>query len=96
MAHANLSNYTVVFSKSADKSLSALDKQTQQRILEKLKELKTNSKNLDIKKLKGHDALYRLRVGQFRVVYTIQHEQIVIYIVVVGHRRDVYQRLNYA
>jgi mRNA interferase RelE/StbE len=96
MAYADLSNYAVVFSKSADKSLSALDKQMQQRILEKLKELKTNSVNLDIKKLKSHAALYRLRVGHFRVVYTIQHEQIIVYIVAVGHRRDVYQRLKCA
>lgn len=94
MAHINLTKYTIVFSKSADKSLSYLDKQTQQRILEKVKELKTHHENLDIKKLKSHNALYRLRVGQFRIIYTIQHEQIIIFIVAVGHRRDIYQRVN--
>lgn len=94
MAHTNLTKYTIVFSKSADKSLSSLDKQTQQRILAKVKELKTHHENLDIKKLKSHNALYRLRVGLFRIIYTIQHEEIIIYIIAVGHRRDIYQRLH--
>lgn len=96
MAHPSFQNYTIIFSKRAEKFLDSLDKQNKQRIIEKVRELKTNSENLDIKKLKSKHDLYRLRVGNFRVVYSIEHEQIIIYIVAIGHRRDIYQNLSIA
>lgn len=96
MGHTNLVHYKIIFSKSAEKFLDTLDKQTKLRILEKVGELRSNTENLDIKKLKSHQALYRLRVSHFRVIYTLKQEVIIIYVVAIGHRRDVYQRLNYA
>ena len=96
MAQSPFQNYTVIFSKRADKFLESLDKQDKQRILQKVRELKTNSKNLDIKKLKSKHDLYRIRVGNYRIIYSIEHEQIIIYIVAIGHRRDIYQQLNVA
>jgi mRNA interferase RelE/StbE len=96
MADASFQNYTIIFSRSAEKFLDSLDKPTRQRIFEKIRELKTNSANLDTKKLKSQYNLYRLRVGNFRVVYTIKHEQIIIYIVAIGHRKDIYQHLHFA
>ncbi len=95
MAHADFSTYKIIFSKNAEKFLDTQDKQTQTRILKKIKLLRTNSKNLDIKKLKINRVLYRLRVGDFRVIYEIRHEQLIIYIVTIGHRQDVYQSLSY-
>lgn len=59
-----------------------------------MRELKNGSKNLDIKKLKSEHDLYRLRVGSFRVIYSIEHEKIIIYVVAIGHRREIYQYLN--
>ncbi|KJS54630.1 plasmid stabilization protein [Streptomyces rubellomurinus subsp. indigoferus] len=47
----------------------------------------------DVKKLAGNDALYRLRVGDFRVVYQVRGEVLVILVVHVGHRREVYRGL---
>ncbi|WP_216892426.1 type II toxin-antitoxin system RelE family toxin [Nocardia alni] len=47
----------------------------------------------DIRKLAGHDALYRLRVGRYRIVYTIDNGALVILVVKVGWRRDVYRGL---
>ena len=79
MVHADLRNYIVIFSKSAERFLYTLDKQTKQRILEKIRELQNNSKNLDIKKLKSQYILYRLRVGNFRIVYTLKHERVIVY-----------------
>ena len=57
MAHADLSAYTIIFSRSAEKFLKILDKLTRQRIIAKIKDLCTNSENLDIKKLKSRRAL---------------------------------------
>ncbi|MEV7782611.1 type II toxin-antitoxin system RelE/ParE family toxin [Kitasatospora sp. NPDC088351] len=47
----------------------------------------------DVKKLSGHDGLYRLRAGDYRVIYEIDGEVLVILVVHVGNRRDVYRRL---
>ena len=95
MLHANLAGYKIIFSKNAEKFLDALDKPTKQRIIEKVGELRNNGENLDIKKLKLHQILYRLRIGYLRVIYTLKHELVIIYVVAIGHRRDVYQHLNY-
>ena len=96
MVLPNLSNYTIIFSKSAEKFLDTLDKSTKNRILQKVKELRTNSDTLDIKKLKSSYGLYRLRVGNHRVIYALKYDRIVIYVVAIGHRKDIYQHLNYA
>lgn len=50
--------------------------------------------NLDTKKLKSKISLYRLRVGDFRVIYTIKREKIVVYVVAIGHRKDIYNNLD--
>ena len=96
MAYANFSNYKIIFSKTAEKFLDKLDLKTKQHILLKIKELKTNNQNLDIKKLKSRNILYRLRIGSFKIIYTLRHEVIIIYIVVIGYRKDIYQKLNLA
>jgi mRNA interferase RelE/StbE len=45
------------------------------------------------KKLKGAEGLYRIRVGDFRVIYTVEAKQLVVLIVDIGNRRDVYRSL---
>jgi mRNA interferase RelE/StbE len=91
MLPTNLRSYTVIFSKGAEKFLNTLDKKSKQKILEKIKELQTDSENLDLKKLKSKYALYRLRVGSFRVVYSIQHDRVIVYVVAIGFRKNIYQ-----
>jgi mRNA interferase RelE/StbE len=48
----------------------------------------------DIKKLEGHDDRYRLRVGDYRVIYEINDGQLVILVVGVGHRREIYHAMG--
>ena len=96
MVHGNFPEHTIILSKNAEKFLETLDQEPKLRILEKIRELKTNSANLDIKKLQSHHDLYRLRVGHFRIVYTFEHERVTIYIVAIGNRGDIYQHLNAA
>ena len=48
----------------------------------------------NLKKLVGHKDRYRLRVGDYRVIYDIHDEQLVILVVGVGHRREIYQALQ--
>lgn len=46
----------------------------------------------DIKKLKGHDDLLRLRVGNYRVVYTVDNGKLIVYVIDIDNRGDIYKR----
>lgn len=45
------------------------------------------------RKLTGLEDLYRIRVGDYRVVYTVRHQVLVVLVVAIGHRREIYDRL---
>lgn len=70
----------------------------QDRLFEKIEELALEPKPHGCKKLKNFDlpgtdanTYYRIRVGDYRVIYTIEDEQITIFILKIAHRKDVYQ-----
>lgn len=95
MIHPPCTGYNIIFSDEAKKNLRKLEVRISSKILEKIKDLVTvNYGYLNIKKLKSGSSLYRLRVGDYRVVYRIEREKIIVYIVTIGHRRDVYDGLN--
>jgi mRNA interferase RelE/StbE len=95
MVHPPCVGYTIVFTDDAKKDLRRLEKQIISRIFEKVKELTSNKfGNLNIKKLKSKDHLYRLRMGDYRIVYCIKHVKIIVYVVAVGHRKDIYSNLD--
>ena len=85
--------YKVEFLKEAVEELSRIDSIWQKRILNKIKILTDNPKHLanNIKKLKGrYQEYYRLRVGDYRIIYSIEKDRLVILIVRVGHRKEIY------
>ena len=84
-------NYSIEFLRTALKELSKLPKDVQQRIAAKIDELKTNPYLPGVKALKNGDGRLRLRVGDYRVVYRIEEDKLVILIVKVGHRRNIYK-----
>ena len=53
--------------------------------------LETNPRPPGVKKLQGEEGIWRLRVGDYRVLYTIQHQELVILVLKIGHRREVYR-----
>ncbi|MEW9674000.1 type II toxin-antitoxin system RelE/ParE family toxin [Ammoniphilus sp. 3BR4] len=81
----------VEFRKSALKDLSKLDKTMQQRILNALESFAQHPIEADIKKLKGYEDVFRLRVGDYRAVMEIVWQGDVAYVIRIRHRRDVYQ-----
>ena len=83
-------NYDVILPRSIQKSLDRLPDEMTLRILDRLKELETNQRPADVKKLKGRDA-WRIRVGDYRVIYGIHDRELQILVITVGHRRDVYR-----
>jgi len=86
-------NYEINLSSDSRKYLSKLDKPTRNRIMDHLNILSENPRNseMDIKKLHGRLGLYRLRIGSYRVLYTIENKMLIIFIVTIGPRGDVYK-----
>ena len=85
--------YEVVFKKSAAKELQGLPTNVQQKILDAVQLLSLNpyTELLQIKKMKGADSLYRLRIQDYRVIYLIEKHRIKVTIIKVGHRKEIYE-----
>ena len=82
-------SYKILFQKSAIKFLQKQDKPTQERLMKAIKLLPSGT---DIKKLQGYDNLYRKRVGNIRILYSIEEEVKIINIENIDSRGDVYKR----
>lgn len=85
--------YSVNFAPSARKALKKIRKEVLEKIIRKIEDLISNpySPHLDVKKLVGGSGEYRLRVGDYRVVYLIEDDRLLILIVAIAHRKDVYK-----
>ena len=85
--------YEIEFSRKASKFLTSLLEDDFQAIDKKLQLLKDNPyrRDLDICKLAGRKDSYRLRIGKFRILYTILKEKILIYVFDAGYRGGVYK-----
>lgn len=84
--------FEIEISESAEKSLAKIPKNDRVKILEKIDALEQDPMPLGSIKLKGYkEALYRIRSGDYRVVYSIKQDVLVILIIEIGHRREVYR-----
>ena len=86
-----MARYTVYFAPSADKALRKLPELVQRRIATATKGLNEEPRPRGCVKLKGGDDLWRIRVGFYRVVYSIEHDELIVLVVRVAHRKDVYR-----
>ncbi|MCH9626932.1 MAG: hypothetical protein S4CHLAM2_05640 [Chlamydiales bacterium] len=86
--------YKIHFHKHCLKELEKIAPPFRKSISRKIEALSDDPRPNGCKKLKGSDkeALYRIHAGDYRAVYTIQDEALVVLVVQVGHRRDVYSR----
>ncbi len=82
--------YRVILPKSVQKELDRLPDEVARRILARLAVLETNPRHADVKKLQGRDA-WRIRVGDYRVIYEIHDRELQVIVITVGHRGDVYR-----
>lgn len=91
-----MSSYRVEFTKSAAREFSRLAKSLQAKISEALEVLVRNpySDLLRVKRLRGAEALYRIRIGDYRVIYDIRPSILTVVVIKVGHRGEVYRRLQ--
>jgi mRNA interferase RelE/StbE len=85
--------YEVRLKPSAERALRRLPAQLRSRIGGRLDALAGNPRPSGCEKLSGVDDLYRVRVGDYCVVYQVADEVLVVLVVTIGHRGDVYRRL---
>ena len=82
--------YKVNFAKSVKKDFKKIPKLEVTKILDAIDELAKNPRSSKSKKLKG-EKLYRWRVGNYRVIYDIQDNVMLIFVIKLGHRSDIYR-----
>lgn len=83
--------YEVEFLTSAAKEFRSLEAQIKRRVSAAIDSLQENPRPRGVRKLRGHESLYRIRVGSYRVVYEIDDEAELIVVTRIRHRRDVYR-----
>ena len=85
-----MENYRIVIKKSAAKELESTNKQDKVRIVERIRKLAFDPRPAGSKKLSGQEK-YRVRQGNYRILYKIEDNELIITVVQVGHRKDVYK-----
>lgn len=89
-AKAKRPDYTVLILPSAQKQLSKLPGAIATRIEEQLLELEHDPRPPGCKKLRGRDA-WRIRIGDYRAIYEIHDGRLIVTVITIGHRREVYE-----
>ena len=82
--------YKVYFKESVEKDFTAIPKKDLVKILRRIRALSENPRPSGCEKLTGHER-YRVRQGRYRIVYSIEDVVLTVWIVKVGHRKDVYR-----
>ncbi len=81
--------YQIIIKKKAKKFIDGLPMNERKRIVSAIERLPDGE---DIKKLKGHDNFLRLRVGNYRIIYTVDNGELIVYVIDAGNRGQIYSR----
>lgn len=81
--------YHIIIKKKAKKFIDKLPQNEKRRVVAAIEQLPNGE---DIKKLKGHSDLLRLRVGEYRIVYTVDNGKLMILVIDAGNRGEIYNR----
>ncbi len=84
--------YEVVLKPSAAKVLRKLPKPIQKRIGKRIDELAVNPRPPNAKPLTGAEGLLRVRAGEYRIVYTVKDRELIVLVIRIGHRREIYRK----
>ena len=87
-----MASYSIEWKHSAAKDLRRLSRDVIQRVVQAVEQLASDPYPAGVRKLVGSEHTYRIRVGEYRVVYRVFPSVLVVEVIRVGHRRDVYNR----
>jgi len=85
-----MAEYKLFFKKSVQKDFDSIPKKDLKRILSRIESLSEDPRPKNCEKLTGQER-YRLRQGRYRIVYSIQDDELTVWVVKVGHRKDIYR-----
>ena len=85
-----MAEYELLFKESVFKELKKIPKTDLRKVLSRIEKLSDDPRPAGCEKLTGQER-YRLRQGRYRIVYSIQDNELMIWIVKVGHRKDIYR-----
>ena len=86
-----MGSYQVELTRSAEKDLRRIDRSQTATIYSALERLEQEPRPLGVKKLVGSNRTYRIRVGDYRMVYEIEDDVLVVLVIRIAHRKDVYR-----
>ena len=87
-----MESYRIDYAKGVEKDFSKIPKKTADRIARAIDKLGTNPRPVSSVKLVGYDIEYRIRVGDYRVIYQIHDSVLVVLVIEVGHRKNIYRK----
>ena len=85
-----MAEYKIYFKKSVWKDIESIPKKDLKKILQRIDLLAENPRPPGSQKLSGQEK-YRIRQGYYRIVYSIQDDELTVWVVKVGHRKDIYR-----
>ena len=86
-----MTNYRIEVSATAEKQIRKLDRTDQIRVLRSIQALSKEPRPPSTRKLQGYADVFRVCVGTHRIIFSVEHARLLIIILKVGHRRDVYR-----
>ena len=84
-------SYEIIFTDTSRKQFKKLEKDIQERIVKSLERIRIRPES-HVKKLVG-DPGYRLRVGEYRVIIDIEKDKLIILVIKIGHRKNIYDKI---
>lgn len=81
--------YKIIIKKKAKKFIDALPQNDRKRVVTAIEQLPNGS---NIKPMKCHEGLFRLRVGSYRIIYTVDHGELIVYVIDADNRGQIYNR----
>lgn len=86
-----MARYEIEISRTAETQLKRLERRDQERVVRAILGLATDPFPRGSRKLSGYDDVFRIRVGRFRVIYSVSGRTLIVIILKIGHRKDVYR-----
>lgn len=86
-----MTQYDIEISKTAENQLKKLNPDDQRRVVRAILALADEPHPRGSRKLSGYDDVFRIRVGTYRVIYSVSGKRLIVIILKIGHRKDVYR-----
>ena len=89
-----MASFRIEVSATAEKQIRKLPREDQVRVLRAIRSLATEPTPPGVRKVRGYDDVFRIRVGTYRVLYRVEGRRLLIIILKLGHRREIYRSLR--